>query len=189
MRSGSAEPPLDDAAIELYARQIIVPGIGAAGQARLCNTRVAVVGNRLGAETARTYLAAAGLVVVDPPQEPVDVVVSAAVPTDDVLADLAIGVDTPIAWYALEAGRVVGGLTTARELPGLGSAAMDVACDGPLETAAHCIGALDAAATAIGAVLGWCRAPVRHTLGAAAMDGSTSADQDAAAGGTDNERS
>ena len=141
----------------------------------------------LGAEAARTYLAAAGLVVVDSPREPVDVVVSAAIPTDDVLADVAVRADTPIAWYTLEAGRVVGGLTTARDMPDFGAAATDVTRNGPLETAAHCIGALDAAATAIGAVLGWCRAPERHALGAAT--GSTSAGQDAAAGGTASERS
>lgn len=55
---------LDDAAIERYARQIIVPGIGAAGQEKLLNSTVLVVGNPRGCATASLYLRAAGVRVL-----------------------------------------------------------------------------------------------------------------------------
>jgi hypothetical protein len=44
-----------------YARQIALPEVGPDGQARICAARVAVVGNDLAAETAATYLRAAGV--------------------------------------------------------------------------------------------------------------------------------
>jgi len=44
-----------------YARHIALPEIGAAGQARISAARVAVVGTDLAAETATTYLRAAGV--------------------------------------------------------------------------------------------------------------------------------
>ena len=73
-------PPLRDEEIERYARQIIVPGIGAAGQARLCASRVTAVGNPEGVESALTYLASAGLHVLRAPGcAPVDCVVVADV--------------------------------------------------------------------------------------------------------------
>ncbi|MFN2462944.1 MAG: ThiF family adenylyltransferase [Candidatus Dormibacteria bacterium] len=52
--------PLDDAAIERYSRQLILAGVGEAGQARLAAARVLVVGaGALGAPVIH-YLAAAG---------------------------------------------------------------------------------------------------------------------------------
>jgi len=44
-----------------YARHIALPEIGAEGQARISAARVAVVGTDLAAETAATYLRAAGV--------------------------------------------------------------------------------------------------------------------------------
>jgi hypothetical protein len=44
-----------------YARQIALPEIGPAGQARIAAARVAVIGADLAAETAATYLRAAGV--------------------------------------------------------------------------------------------------------------------------------
>ena len=44
-----------------YARQIALPEIGPDGQARICAARVAVFGADLTAETAATYLRAAGV--------------------------------------------------------------------------------------------------------------------------------
>ena len=44
-----------------YARQIALPEIGAEGQARISAARVAVIGADLTAETAATYLRAAGV--------------------------------------------------------------------------------------------------------------------------------
>jgi hypothetical protein len=49
-----------------YARQIALPEVGPAGQARICAARVAVVGNDLAAETAILYLRAAGVEQIFP---------------------------------------------------------------------------------------------------------------------------
>jgi hypothetical protein len=49
-----------------YARQIALPEVGPDGQARICAARVAVVGTDLAAETAATYLRAAGVGSVSP---------------------------------------------------------------------------------------------------------------------------
>jgi hypothetical protein len=48
-----------------YARQIALPEIGPEGQAAICGARVLIVGGDLAAETARTYLAAAGVGAVE----------------------------------------------------------------------------------------------------------------------------
>src|SRR5262249_51347397 len=44
-----------------YARHVALPEIGPAGQARICAARVAVIGTDRAAETAITYLRAAGV--------------------------------------------------------------------------------------------------------------------------------
>lgn len=44
-----------------YARQIALPEIGPEGQAAICGARVLIVGGDLAAETAATYLTAAGV--------------------------------------------------------------------------------------------------------------------------------
>src|ERR1700743_954464 len=48
-----------------YARQIALPEVGPEGQAAICGARVLIVGGDLAAETARTYLAAAGVGAVE----------------------------------------------------------------------------------------------------------------------------
>ena len=55
---------MDVATITRFARQLALPEVGSAGQARLVAARVAVVGDGLAAETAARYLAAAGVGVL-----------------------------------------------------------------------------------------------------------------------------
>jgi hypothetical protein len=52
---------MDVAAVARYARQIALPEVGPEGQARICAARVLVVGAGVAAETAATYLRAAGV--------------------------------------------------------------------------------------------------------------------------------
>jgi len=89
---------LDDAQIERYARQIVLPEVGAEGQRRLLDARVVLAG----ADTAGThllgYLAAAGVgTIVAPPAlhgaaDPAhtDVRVSDALPPDEGEVDVTI---------------------------------------------------------------------------------------------------
>jgi hypothetical protein len=56
---------VDVADVTRYARHIALPEIGPEGQARISAARVAVVGADLAAETAATYLRAAGCQVVE----------------------------------------------------------------------------------------------------------------------------
>ena len=52
---------LDDAAIERFSRQILLPEVGGRGQERLCATRAVVQGTGDAADFAATLLEAAGL--------------------------------------------------------------------------------------------------------------------------------
>ena len=52
---------MNAATITRFARQIALPEIGLAGQQRIADARVAIVGRDLAAETAARYLAAAGV--------------------------------------------------------------------------------------------------------------------------------
>ena len=52
---------LDDAAIERFSRQILLPEVGGRGQERLCATRAVVQGTGDAADVAATLLEAAGL--------------------------------------------------------------------------------------------------------------------------------
>ena len=57
----AASPPLDGVARERYARHLLLPGVGAAGQERLAAARVLVVGAGGLGSPVLTYLAAAGV--------------------------------------------------------------------------------------------------------------------------------
>jgi hypothetical protein len=48
-------------AVVRYARQIALPEVGPEGQARICDARAVIAGDDLAAETAATYLRAAGV--------------------------------------------------------------------------------------------------------------------------------
>jgi len=59
--TGSTVTALDDARIARYARQLLVPGFGAAGQERLAEARVRVVGAGPAGGPALLYLVQAGV--------------------------------------------------------------------------------------------------------------------------------
>ncbi len=60
-QSDGLRPALSAEAIEAYSRQLLLPEIGGAGQARLCGARVCIEGEGVVAQTARTYLLASGV--------------------------------------------------------------------------------------------------------------------------------
>lgn len=83
--------------IERFSRQLVLGEIGAAGQARLEAARVRVDapsgGAGLAAETARRYLAAAGVQVVDGACELVFTASEVAGPAEAMLAGAALAAD------------------------------------------------------------------------------------------------
>jgi hypothetical protein len=162
-----AELPLDDETVERYARQIIVPGIGAAGQAQLLATNVAVFGHPLGVDAARAYLTAAGVRVVTVPfGETADCVLLADLRGPTYEREIPpCSIDTPIAWYELRGPIVAGGLATRATLPRFASTpALVEAIEDPCTIVAHRIGASDAAGLALAAILGWVAPGERHEL-------------------------
>jgi adenylyltransferase/sulfurtransferase len=148
---------LSEEQIERYARQIIVPGVGAEGQARLCSAEVFVDGHPDGRRIAARYLEAAGVRVraIITPSTRLDCVVVAGV------SDLSPGrlrrlVDPAplIAWYTVAGRTVRGGLASTAHPISRTSAAHDVPVERPLRLA-HRIAGADVATTALAALLGW----------------------------------
>lgn len=86
---------LDDAALERYSRQIILPQIGGRGQERLLATRVGVVGEGDAVDVALDLLARAGL-----PTGPVS--------TANVLVDLSPGGRVARETYAVTRPAILG---------------------------------------------------------------------------------
>ncbi len=162
-----AESVLDDETVELYARQIIVPGVGARGQARLLATAVAVLGHPAGVDAARAYLLAAGVRVVTAPfAAPVDCVVlaDAREPAREGLL-LLCSADTPIAWYEIRGPFLAGGVATRDTLPRFSSGnAGPKSIENPYTLVAHRIGASDAAGMAVAVLLGWLAPGEQHDL-------------------------
>jgi hypothetical protein len=158
-----AEPVLDDETVERYARQIIVPGVGARGQARLLATTAAVLGHPAGVDAARAYLVAAGVRVVTAPfTAPADCVVLADTREREVLPCLA---DAPIAWYEIRGPFLAGGVATRDTLPHFSrDNAGPESLENPYTLVAHRVGASDAAGMAVAALLGWLAPGEQHDL-------------------------
>ncbi len=111
---------LGDDQVERYARQIVVPGIGAAGQEKLLASTVLVVGHPRGCRTAALYLRAAGVNVSSPlaagsAREPDAVVLcdAAAIGEDERANLLARG--APVCWYAADDAGFVSGVHVEAE--------------------------------------------------------------------------
>ncbi|MGE0190647.1 MAG: ThiF family adenylyltransferase [Planctomycetota bacterium] len=63
MREGPPQAVARGIDVERYARQVVLPEVGVAGQRRLLDAEVVVTGSGLAARTAARYLAAAGVTV------------------------------------------------------------------------------------------------------------------------------
>lgn len=144
---------LDDDAIARYARQIVVPGIGASGQEKLLAATVFVSGDARGVAQARLYLEAAGLRVRDDDPASADVAIVAgtgSVPAP-LLSSLASG-SAPVCWYALEDDGFTAGVHPGAEMP---PSSPDLAPPRDARTARlHDAAACEAASAACAIVLG-----------------------------------
>jgi hypothetical protein len=160
------KPLLDDRQAERFARQIILPEVGARGQARLCSSRVAIVGTGPGADAARAYLEAAGVAV---PTAPYVGRVDGLVITDVLRARERgalppCAAESPVSWYSLAGTTLHAGTTTA-------SLARTVCTNAPSSSegraaslALHRLGGCDAAAAMLAALLGWSPSGESHSV-------------------------
>jgi len=150
---------LSDDRIEYFARQIIVPGIGANGQQRLCAAEVLVAGGAEGCRIAARYLRAAGVQVHDcmPPAPRLDCVVVAG--TGDIAPErlqTLIQSAPVVAWYSLDGRTLRGGLAdAANPVPERALAGRQRHRHGA--KLLHRVGGADVATTAVSALLGWTR--------------------------------
>jgi hypothetical protein len=154
---------LDDHEIERYARQIVVPGIGAAGQEKLLNSTVLIVGHPRGCATAALFLRAAGVNVISELKYAASdaIVISDTNALDAATYSRLTSTGRPICWYALANDACITGIhpLSPVPLPVIGM----TAGDSPLHDAA----ASDAAAAACAILSGIeCRSgPFRFQIG------------------------
>jgi hypothetical protein len=139
---------LDDAAIERYARQIVVPGIGAAGQEKLLNATVLLVGHPRGCATAALYLRAAGVNLVTGSVKPSAIVLAGASTVDDDTIARLTSNGSPVCWYDATRDGFASGVHPPSPLP-RSTGAQDAIPD-----AIHDAGACAAASLACAVILG-----------------------------------
>ncbi|MFN2378298.1 MAG: hypothetical protein ABR538_17345 [Candidatus Binatia bacterium] len=144
---------LADDAIERYARQIVVPGIGAAGQERLLAATALVVGHERGCRQAALYLEAAGVRVLREAAcaegaKPDLVVVADAGVLDEGTRAALLRAASPLCWYATGPDGFSSGVHPASPLPSPASAS------GEPDDALHDAAACDAASVACAILLG-----------------------------------
>lgn len=149
---------LDDESIARYARQIVVPGIGATGQAQLLASTVLLVGNARGCETAGLYLRAAGVTTLrhdSPlPLAEFDVVVLAdAGATDEATRALLLSMAKPICWYSCGDFGFTAGTHPECPMPSPRAPCAPRSED-DVDSAFHDAGATDAAVMACAILLG-----------------------------------
>ncbi len=110
---------LDDDAIARYARQIVIPGVGAAGQEKFLASTVLVVGNARGVAQATLYLRAAGIRVTNSASDGAfDLAIAAdAASLDARLRRELIASKRPVCWYALGENGFESGAYPDAELP------------------------------------------------------------------------
>lgn len=151
------QPALSDADIERYARQIVIPGVGASGQAKLCASHVHVIGDPRAVAEAIAYLRAGGVHAdASLPAGSTDCLLVAdvhALGRDEL--DALVAARVPVLWYALEGtsircGRGVAGAATAA------AAGRDARTADPgLRETMQALAACDLVASAMARLLGW----------------------------------
>jgi hypothetical protein len=149
---------LDDQAIARYARQIVVPGIGAAGQQKLLASTVLVLGNERGCRQAALYLRAAGVRVLeettDDDKPDVDLVIVADAATiDETTKAIVANLGRPVCWYSADLDGFTSGVHPDAPLP-LSTEAIDANRQPEINGAIHDVAACDAASIACAILLG-----------------------------------
>lgn len=156
-RSPAGLHSLSEDQVERFARQIIVPGVGADGQLRLCRARVFVDGHPEGRRIATQYLRAAGVTVyvatMPPPRLDCVVIAGACELSPDRLKTLTEAASL-VAWYAVVGRTLRGGLASRPFSMREADFSRDTADLLHVEMR-HRIAGADVATTAVAALLGW----------------------------------
>ncbi|GEM_PF-1003835 len=151
-----ARLPLSDSDLVRYSRQVIVPGVGAVGQAKLLAATVAVLGNSVGVAHATSYLAASGLRTISSAGgERAECYVFAGI--DEVPAStrrLVLARQVPLAWYSLR-GTIISSGADCSSAQAHCRSSRRLLPASPPPPELHAVAACDAAAVAIALLLGW----------------------------------
>ena len=155
---------LDDDAIARYARQIVIPGVGAAGQQKLLASTVLVAGDPRGRDQAALYLRAAGVRVVlwpGPAGSAIDLAIVADTHAlDESARRELLELGKPVCWYTTDATGFTSGVHPGLPLPADDEGApAPSSCPPELHDAAACDAASVACAILVG--LPWRSVPFR----------------------------
>lgn len=130
---------LTDDEIARYARQIVIPGIGASGQEKLLASTVLVVGCARGIAQASLYLAASGVRVVADVDEAFDAAIVAEVSSLEAGARTRLLESTrPLFWYVADEDGFRSGMHPAAPLPAAARDCSEEWSDAPWNDAAAC---------------------------------------------------
>jgi len=151
---------LSDVDVERFARQIIIPGVGAEGQARLLASTVFVAGCPRGAARARLYLNASGVrVASNAAGAKIDCVLVAGTDAVGPRIDELLALGCPLVWYRIRASGLAAGIHYCgahgfNVAPG----PMDASGTGTpshLDDLLHDVAACDAVASVLSVLLDW----------------------------------
>jgi hypothetical protein len=149
---------LSDEDLERYARHVIVPGVGARGQARLLRARVTVAGAASAAAICRLALRRCGVRVSDALDASPDCYAAVGIDEidDAVLQDWAAS-GKPLVWAALRSGSILRGYDAVfrGDRPLARRPALPVA-----DPTAQAVAAYDTADRVLSVLLDWDQAPV-----------------------------
>ena len=144
--------------IERFARQIVVPDLGASGQEHVCASTLRILGDPIGVRHAETFARAVGFRADANSRDVASCVLVAGI--RGFWPDAAVASTSAIFWYEIaHAGLRFGGATTGASLPRRPRRPTG-ACDPLL----HSLGAAELVATAVGFVLGWADTETHYLL-------------------------
>jgi len=146
---------LSDAQLDRYARQIIIPEIGARGQETLLASRVWLLGHPCGVSMARRYLSAGGVTTLEGQHAAGADCVFVAQPSQVDAAALArvIACGRPVVWYELTTDGYRSGVRRASEP--IGTSHAEPGGRGEDTALRHAVAACDAAGSVVAVLLGF----------------------------------
>jgi hypothetical protein len=160
---------LSDVDVERFARQIVIPGVGAEGQERLLGSTVLVDGFPRGVARAQRYLEASGIrVVTDDREAEIDCVLVAGIEIVGPGIEALVALARPLVWYRIRGAGLEAGIhLPAHDALELSRAAAARAAPSPREELLHDVAACDAVGSVISVLLDWQPLQLRHEAGLA----------------------